>query len=357
MIKKKIINEILKEKKGISLEKFIDVCLFDKDDYYQNVMTLGKSGDFITAPEISQLFGEILGLYILNLWKEKYKKRINLIELGPGNGTLLIDVLRITKPLFDFHYFLDIHLIEKNFFLVTKQKQNLKINKFKNINFKWHDNISNIKQKPSIIIANEFFDCLPIRQFQKKNNEWHEKVINFNQVEDKFFYQNLSVHDDKLLKKLAMYKNEDIVELSEQREDYFRKICEYIVQSSGTIIIIDYGYYDFPGQFTLQSIFNHKYANLLDNVGKQDITSLVDFKKFIVIARDYNLKIDTYCNQNEFLLSNGLVERKNKVIQKCEAGQKKIIEIGYNRLIDKKQMGSIFKFLIVSSKNFGETVQ
>ena len=136
MIKKKIINEIRKEKKGISIEKFIDVCLFDKDGYYQNIINLDQSGDFVTAPEISQLFGEILGLYIYNLWKEKYKNRINLIELGPGNGTLLIDVLRITKSLFNFYYYLDVHLIEKNFFLVSKQKQSLQINKFKDINFK-----------------------------------------------------------------------------------------------------------------------------------------------------------------------------------------------------------------------------
>ena len=170
MIKNKIIDEIQKRNCGISLEKFIDICLFDNEGYYEISNPLGKSGDFITSPEISQLFGEILGLYIYSLWHDKYKEKFNLIELGPGNGTLLIDILRITKTLVNFHNFLNIHLIEKNKYLINKQKQNLLLNRFENINLKWHDDFINIDERPSIIFANEFLDCLPIRQFIKKNN-------------------------------------------------------------------------------------------------------------------------------------------------------------------------------------------
>ena len=106
MIKNKIIDEIQKRKGGISLEKFINICLFDNEGYYKISNPLGKSGDFVTSPEISQLFGEILGLYIHSLWHDQYKEKFNLIELGPGNGTLLIDILRITEPLTNFHNFL-----------------------------------------------------------------------------------------------------------------------------------------------------------------------------------------------------------------------------------------------------------
>lgn len=187
MIKNKIIDEIQKESRGISLEKFIDICLFDNEGYYETSNPLGKSGDFITSPEISQLFGEILGLYIYCLWRDKYKEKFNLIELGPGNGTLLIDILRITKNFADFHNFLNIHLIEKNKYLINKQKQNLRLKEFENINLKWHDDFINIECRPSIIFANEFFDCLPIRQFIKKNNNWYEKIVNFNQKDKNFF--------------------------------------------------------------------------------------------------------------------------------------------------------------------------
>ena len=106
----------------------------------------------------------------------------------------------------------------------------------------------------------------------------------------------------------------------------------------------------FQEHSTLQSVFNHRPSNLLDNVGRQDITSLVDFKKFIKIAKSFNLHINTYCTQKDFLLSNGMLERKNKVIQKCTAEQRRTVEVGYKRLIDKKQMGSIYKFLVISSR-------
>ena len=148
-----------------------------------------------------------------------------------------------------------------------------------------------------------------------------------------------------------MYNNNGIAELSEKRENYFRKICKYIDQSSGFIIIIDYGYSDFLKHFTLQSVFNHHLSNLFDNLGNQDITSFVDFKKMIDIAKNYNLHVETFCNQKEFLLYNGILKRKNKIIKNCTTKQKKIIEDEYCRLIDEKQMGSIFKFLILSSKD------
>jgi len=349
MIKNKIIDEIQKSNSGISLERFIDICLFDIEGYYETSNPLGKSGDFITSPEISQLFGEIIGLYIYSLWHNKYKKRFNLIELGPGNGTLLIDILRVTKTLFNFHDFLNIHLIDKNKHLINKQKQNLRLSKFDNINIKWHNDFTNIDQRPSIIYANEFFDCLPIKQFLKKDNRWYEKNINFNQKTKLFFYQHSLVKDEKILNKLAKYKNNNIVELSEYRENFFRKMCDFVSKSSGSIIIIDYGYRQFPKTFTLQSVFNHQPSNLLDNLGKQDITSLVDFNTLVNIAKNYNFNVDTFCNQKEFLSANGILERKNKITRNCTNAQRKTIENECDRLIDEKHMGSFIKFLILSS--------
>ena len=348
MIKNKIIDEIQKSNSGISLERFIDICLFDIEGYYETSNPLGKSGDFITSPEISQLFGEILGLYIYSVWHNKYKERLNLIELGPGNGTLLIDILRITKPLANFHNFLNIHLIEKNKHLINKQKQNLRLVRFDNINIKWHNDFVNIDQRPSVIYANEFFDCLPIRQFIKKDNSWYEKNVNFNQKTKFFFYQHSLVIDEKILNKLAKYKNNDIVELSEHRENFFRKICDFVSKSSGLIIVVDYGYSEFLKKFTLQSVFNHQPSNLLDNLGKQDITSLVDFNTFLDIAKNYNFSVDTFCNQKEFLLANGILERKKKIMKNCKIEQNKTIEDECDRLINEKQMGSFFKFLILS---------
>ena len=183
----------------------------------------------------------------------------------------------------------------------------------------------------------------------KKNNKWFEKNVNFNQKTENFFYQNSLVDDEKILTKLSKYKKNNIVELSERRENYFSKICDFVSKTSGSIIIIDYGYNEFLDKFTLQSVFNHQSSNLLDNLGKQDITSLIDFNILIDIAKNYNLNLDILCSQKEFLLSNGILERKKVIVNNCTAKQKKIIENECDRLINEKQMGSVFKFLILSS--------
>ena len=348
MIKEKIINEIKNKKNCINLEKFIDICLFSQEGYYYNNLPIGKSGDFITAPEISQLFGEILGLYILENWKKKYSCNINLVELGPGNGTLIDDILRITENKYNFHDSININLIEINKKLLSLQKKRLLKKQYNNIVFNWHNDFSKIQSVPSIIIANEFFDCFPVRHFISKNEVWYEKMIKYNFNEMKFYYENLPVENNKLLFKIKNYNSSKILELSEKREDYFDRICKFINHSEGTIIVIDYGYYDHPDSFTLQAMYNHRYSNLLDNAGKQDITSLVDFKSLIAIAENNNLKIDKFCNQKDFLIDNGIIHLKNKIFENCNKKQQDNLENGYKRLVDENGMGENFKFLIVS---------
>jgi len=348
MIKKIIIDRIKKNNKAISLQEFINICLFDKKGYYKNSNPIGKSGDFITSPEISQLFGEIIGIYIYYFWKTKINKNINLIELGPGNGTLFMDILRITSKLKDFHNNIEIHLIEKNSRLKQKQKINFYNNKFNKININWHESLSQFNKKPAIIFANEFFDCFPIRQFKKTNNIWEEKYIKYDEKNNRFSYEYISIRDKKLNNFLEINQNNELVEVSEERIDYFKRVCEYVHKVSGMIIIIDYGYLKFPGYFTLQSINNHRNSNPLDNIGNQDITSLVNFSEFIKIALNTNLKIENYCTQKEFLIANGINERKNKLLENLDKNQKKEFELGFERLINEKNMGSIFKFLIIS---------
>ena len=198
---------------------------------------------------------------------------------------------------------------------------------------------------------------MPIRQFLKKEDIWHEKIVNYNKKEDNFYYQIIPLNEKKLITKLNEYESSDIIEFSEQRENYFNDICKYIAQSTGTIIIIDYGYYDLPKHFTLQAVFNHKYSNLFENLGQQDITSLVNFKKLIEIAKKNRLNVDLYSSQKDFLVKNGIIERKNKIKKKCNIEQKEIIENDCARLINESQMGTTFKFLIVSSKKKNDTIQ
>ena len=346
MLKNKILSMLTKDR-FISVEKFVDICLYDNEHgYYKNSQISGSQGDFTTSPEISQFFGDILGLSILDYWKKNIKKKFNLIELGPGNGTLLNDILTVTKNFKDFENSISIKLIEKNKNLREKQKIKLSNN---NIEINWaEDLLTPDKKKPAVIIANEFFDCFPVRQFFKKENIWYEKMITIDESQSSFIFKDLLINDSLTLAKISKYQPDRILEFSKSREDYFSKICKYIYNTGGMIIIIDYGYYDKPENFTLQSLFNHKKSNVIDNIGYQDISSLVDFKKLINLATKYKLNIDSFCSQRKFFINHGIEERMKKVSYKSTKEEKIKLKKGVERIVDINGMGTLFKVLVIS---------
>ena len=254
MIKNKIIKKIKENNKSINIENYTKICLYDQKGYYHKNNILGQSGDFITAPEISQLFGEIIGLFIFSYWKKNINQKFNLIELGPGKGTLLIDILNITKNFSDFKKNLNIKLIEKNINFIKIQKKNLEKKKYNLEKIDWIKNFFKLPKLPSIIYGNEFLDCLPIRQFYKKKQNWYEKLINFNDNLDLFIEDGL-IKDTKTLSILNSKYHNDILEISEEREKYFGKICSHLYKYKGICIIIDYGYYDPIKNFSIQSLY------------------------------------------------------------------------------------------------------
>tara|TARA_B110000116_G_scaffold272195_1_gene295730 strand:+ start:2656 stop:3705 length:1050 start_codon:yes stop_codon:yes gene_type:complete len=348
MNKKKIYKKLTNIKKPISIEKFITISLYDEDGYYSNSNSIGRNGDFVTSPEISQLFGEILGLYILNFWQSNIKQKFNLVELGPGKGTLLLDIIKITKKFHAFNKSMNIKLIEKNIRLVKKQKDNFNDFKLDIRKISWSKDFVQRYKEPIIIIANEFFDCLPVKQFYKKNNIWFEKMVKYDHDNKYFKLIDFKINNKNILKNIETYAPSNLLEISKSREKYFSKICKKIYEVGGMIMTIDYGYFDKPNNFSLQSVYNNKRSNVLNNIGSQDITSLVDFKSLISIAKLYSLKIDTFSTQRDFLIKHGIHERADKIIKTCNKKQEKIIINGLNRIIAKENMGSIFKVLIIS---------
>ena len=354
-IKKVIIKEINKSVEGIHLDKFIDICLFHEKGYYNNIDIIGESGDFTTAPETSQLFGEILGLYIYNFWTKNLNLNFNLVELGPGNGTLFNDILRINKNIENFISLLEIKLIEINDKLKNIQKKNLSKYDQKLKTNSWCNNFKFISNKPSIIVANEFFDCFSIKQYLKLNKFWNEKMVRFNNFENKFFLVNSIIKDKKLIQELDQYvfninsSNNGIVEISKNRNKYFDNICKFLLKNSGLLIIIDYGYVTLPEHSTLQSIKLHKKTNVLEYPGKQDITSLVNFLDLIKIAEKNNINYYGPIDLSDFLLKHGINERKNKIIENCNDEEKKLIEKGFQILTSNKYLGKNFKVFIVSN--------
>ena len=348
MLKKNFIIKNFNKNKKINIEKFISECLYGKNGYYKKSVVIGKKGDFVTSPEISQLFGEILGIYIVSYWGRKINKSFNLVELGPGKGTLIKDILNVSKGIINFTKATELHLIETNPILTKIQKKNiLPLNILSN-KIKWKKSFNIRSSKPTIVFCNEFFDCFPIRQFYFKDKHWYEKKISYNSSTKILLYNNTKIVQKKTLKLINSYKTKPILEISKSREIYFNKICSHISKQSGMAIVFDYGYLKRPNNFTLQAVYNNKKSNVLENIYNQDLTSFVDFDKLINIAKKFNLKIDCFSNQRDFLINNGIRLRAKKILEKATERQKKDIEYGLERIIDIKNMGTLFKVLIFS---------
>jgi len=288
--------------------------------YYNNRDPLGVDGDFTTAPEISQLFGEIIGIWAVQQWiKLGSPSKFNLIEIGPGRGTLMVDLLRGTAHVTAFKNAMKIHLVETSEKLAAKQKEALS-----NHDVQWHDHLSTISSEiPSIIIANEFFDALPVRQFKYNGNEWLEHYIDG----DKSAWQ--SIDNPPLKSNLPTPQNGDIFEYSETQEDYLTILSIY----HGASLIIDYGYTKSAYGDTVQALYKHTPCPITDNIGDADLTSHIDFEWMSSYFENGVIK-----TQSDFLAQNGIALRYHQLNNPS-------LLSGYDRLINPSQMGELFKVL------------
>jgi len=343
-IRQLIISEI-KKNGQINTNNFIDLCLYGDEGYYSKKNPIGQNNDFITAPEISQMFGEIIGSFIINFWEEKIGTEFNLIELGPGKCSLIRDILRVAKLKNQFIESMHLNLIEKNHQLIKLQK--ICLNKIKIKKPTWKKNFEINNNLPSIIYSNEFFDCFPIRQFYKKE-KWFEKYILYSSSDDLFSFTAREIENKSMLNILKKFDKFKIAEISISRKKYFDKICKYIKKNKGLFLTIDYGYTEPLDQFSLQTISKHEKSHLFENLGNQDITTYVNFDELINIAKSNKLNIDIYCSQKDFLISFGINKRKNKLKMNQNQNTKNNIELEYSRLTDDSQMGKDFKVLVVS---------
>ena len=344
-IKDLIISEI-NNKGKINISDFTNLSQFGNDGYYIKQNPIGINNDFITAPEISQMFGEIIGLFILDYWRNKINTSFNLIELGPGKGTLIKDILRVGNIDKKYINSIKLTLIEKNKQLISFQQKCLKNLCFDKVNWKKDFEVQE-SSAPSIIYSNEFFDCFPVRQFYKKK-KWIEKFVKYNSTDDIFNFTTNEVKDKATLEKLEQYDEIKVAELSSSRKNYFEKLCKFIKKNGGMIFTIDYGYKKPPNYFTLQTIFSHKKSHLFENIGNQDITAHVNFNELINVANNNQLKLEIYCSQKDFLISCGIEQRKEKL--KINKNQKDIenLDFDIDRLTNKSKMGEIFKVLVIS---------
>ncbi len=339
----------MKQKKSLnlSLDKFINFALYNKKTgYYMKKNPFGKKGDFITAPNVSRIFSEIIAIWIISFWESlDSPKKFNLIELGAGNGKMmkvLIESLKNFPLFFNSCNFL-IH--EKSSILTKLQKKNLDGEKII-----WAQKLNKIKN-PTIFIANEFFDSMAIKQLRKEKNLWFEKFVNFENKDKAFFFEK-KIDVKKIEKKInfKLTNNQNFIEYSELGLNYLKTISEILKKNTGGLLLIDYGYTDKKMKNTLQAISNHKFANILRNIGNIDITHNISFnlfKKFIEQMGGLDSNLTT---QKSFLIKMGINERAEIISKNQNFLQKADTYYRIKRLTDEKQMGSLFKVMLIKNK-------
>ena len=332
----------------ISVSQFIKEALFHPHlGYYNQQNPFGKEGDFITAPEISQVFGELIGAYFIDLWQNNYHSgKINLIEMGAGNGTLMKDFLNIAKKIPNFLEKSTISIVEISPRLQKIQKQTLK-----EFSINYYDNFTafhrNQNDSPIFFIANELFDCFAIDQLTKTENGWSERMIGISDQGELNFILGQKI-DDIFTNKLSAKNLEtgSIFEYSREACDFMHQLSNAVKKTKGIALIIDYGYVVSEFKSTLQAIKNHRFCDILQEVGNCDITSLIDFSTLRNIAIKNNLQT-SLISQKEFLNNLGIEVRRNKLLAQKNEDEQKIINSAINRLVEKEQMGELFKVLVV----------
>ena len=336
------IKDLIKKSGPISLSQYMEICLWDDENgYYTSNQVLGRHGDFITSPEISQTFGELIGLWALSFYQKFIdNKRLCITELGSGRGTLLRDAIRTISMVTKNKVDLDITILEKSERLIALQKENLK-----NKNIKWISDIKGLSFEPQIIIANEFFDALPINQYVRNNEGWYEKKITTKNDKLCFTLGNkIWVPSNSIF---SNFKIGDTLEHSEQTISIFSNICNHLIRYDGVLLVVDYGNISGIGD-TLQAVNNHKFRSILEKPGQSDLTSHVNFKLLKEIAIKKNLYVSPVKEQQNFLLELGIKERLKSLTKNVSSTIAERVETEVKRLIDPDKMGSLFKVIAIT---------
>ena len=343
-----------KTNKLIPVDEFVEKALYEpKVGYYTKKIPFGKQGDFITAPTISNLFSEIIAIWVVSTWEKLGKpKNFNFVELGPGDGSLAKVFINTIKKFPELNKSINLFLYEKSDFLKDIQKKKLKRSKVK-----WIKNFDKIKKGPIIFFGNEFFDAIPIKQFSYEKNVLKEKYYWVNQVSGLTeVLKDAKNEDIKKIKKFKVLKNHRFIEFPKLGFKEMDKIVKKIKKLSGGILLIDYGYSNILNSSTLQAVMKNKKLDmnyLFKNLGRADITSLVNFSLLKEYFYKSKLKVKKIVSQKFFLEKMGIIERARNLENNMTFDQKNYMSLTLRRLLHKDLMGELFKviFAFKSKKN------
>lgn len=314
-----------------------------KHGYYMSRDPFGGRGDFITAPEVSQIFGELIGVWCAAGYQMMgAPERFALVELGPGRGTLMSDVLRAAKVMPGFLKAAEVHLVETSPLL--RQNQKIKLGSA-GAPVSWHEGFESVPEMPLILLANEFFDALPIRQVQKSGEDWMERVVG---LEAGQLALGVAHKETPPAFAGADAGPGAIAEISTIRDHVAEMIGARVARHGGCGLIVDYGHARSAPGDTLQAMSKHGYVDVLHQPGQCDVTSHVDFESLARAFETGGAKAYGPVPQGPFLHAMGLEVRAQKLKEKAMSRQKRLIDSAVERLAGREQMGALFKVLAIT---------
>ncbi len=322
----------------LSLADFMAQALgHPQHGYYLTRDPLGQAGDFITAPEISQMFGEIIGLWCAIVWQSMGQPSpVILAELGPGRGTLMADLLRAAAMVPDFRAAIRVHLVETSPVLRQRQAQTLAA---AGVAPQWHDDIDALPAGPMILVANEFFDALPIRQYIRREDGWHERLVGLDG--DAFVFVDGPVAEiDAPEAEIGQH-----FEINPSAAAIAARLGARLADQGGAALIIDYGHDRSAVGDTLQAVRHHTFAPPLDKPGEADLTAHVDFQALSLAFQP--ARTSAVIPQGVFLRALG-IELRAVRLMKSALDKSEEIAKACRRLIDPSEMGNLFKVLAVT---------
>ena len=323
--------------------------------YYSTRDPFGENGDFTTAPEISQIFGELIGAWLIDSWEAMGAPSLfQLVELGPGRGTLMADILRVGKLRTDFLKAARITLVENSGRLRVKQQKTL----FEtHPQLSWCTSFDDTPFGPTLVIANEFFDCLPLRQFVKTDlkgdRKWRERLVCLNEREDGFCFRLSEQTYEDPPGAPANAQIESTFEVSETSHDFIKGLSARINAHKGRMLIVDYGHGRSGFGDTFQAVRRHDYIHPLSLPGDVDVTAHVDFAALARTGRAAGVRVDGPVRQGDFLGRLGF-EQRLEVLARAAGDNAENIVKGARRLVHPDEMGELFKVLCLSSSDLSE---
>lgn len=330
----------------ITVAEYMNLALGHPDHgYYMKGDPFGIEGDFITAPEISQVFGELIGLWSAVTWQQMGEpQRIVLIECGPGRGTLMRDLLRAAEFVPGFADAIEIHLVENSAAMRARQQDTLT-----GSSPVWHDSIESVPPGPTILIANEFLDALPIRQFIRVGEGWAERCVGVADGGLVFVAGNIVDEAESWAPGGSETAPEgQIFEICPAALEFAEALNRRLNSAPGAALFIDYGHTKSAPDDTLQAVRGHAVADVLIDPGEADLTAHVDFDALSRKLASDGARIMGPVSQGGFLKNLGIGPRTDRLAQNAPAAMAQEIRAATKRLVAPDQMGNLFKVMVAA---------